>query len=106
MQFKREEPMSVTPNLPVKASIPASSQPAYEVIIGLTDRFCQAHLTYEYQMLCRKLAGVLARIRPSPLTRGKPEVWACAIVRVIGWANFLDDSSQKPHMKLAAVDKV
>ena len=56
-------------------------------------------------MLCRKLAAALARKRPSPLTRGKPEVWACAVVRVIGWVNFLDDSSQTPHMKLTAIDK-
>jgi len=98
--------MSVTPNMPAKeASIPALSQPAFDAIIGLTDRFCQAHLTHEYQMLCRKLTGVLARKRPSPLTRGKPEVWAGAIVRVMGWVNFLDDSNQKPHMKLTAIDK-
>jgi hypothetical protein len=98
--------MSVTSSVLVKeVSIPASSQPAYDAIVGLTDRFCQAHLTYEYQMLCRKLAGVLARKRPSPLTRGKPQVWACAIVRVIGWVNFLDDSSQRPHMRLTAIDK-
>ena len=98
--------MSVTPNIPVKeASIPASSQPVYDAIVRLTDSFCQAHLTHEYQMLCRKLVGVLARKRLSPLTRGKPEVWACAIVRTIGWVNFLDDSSQKPHMKLTAIDK-
>jgi hypothetical protein len=92
-------------SLEKEAPIPASSQPAYDEIIRLTDRFCQAHLTYEYQMLCRKLAGLLARKRPSPLTRGKREVWACAIVRVIGWVNFLDDSSQKPHMKMTAIDK-
>src|SRR5271167_4087925 len=98
--------MPVTPNeLFKEVSIPASSQLAYDAIVSLTDRFCQAHLTYEYQMLCRKLAGVLARKRPSPLTRGKPEVWACAILRVIGWVNFLSDSTQKPHMKLTAIDK-
>jgi Domain of unknown function (DUF6398) len=98
--------MSVTPNIPVKeGSIPASSQPAYDAIVRLTDTFCQTHLTHEYQMLCRKLAGVLARKRPSPLTRGKPEVWACGIVRTIGWVNYLDGGSQKPHMKLTAIDK-
>jgi hypothetical protein len=86
-------------------SIPASARPAYDAVVGLTDRFCQAHLTCEYQMLCRKLTATLARKRPSPLTRGKPEVWACAIVRVIGWVNFLDDSSQKPHLKLTAIDQ-
>ncbi len=86
-------------------SVPAAARPAYDAIVGLTDRFCQAHLTWEYQMLCRKLAAALARKRPSPLTRGKPEVWACAVLRVIGWVNFLDDSSQTPHMKLTAIDK-
>jgi hypothetical protein len=97
--------MSVKANVPVKeSSIPASSQPAYDAIIRLTDTFCQARLSHEYQLLCRKLAGVLARMRPSPLARGKPEVWACAIVRVIGRVNFLDDSSQTPHMKLTAID--
>ena len=94
--------MSVQSNEPVRQ---ASPNPAYDAVVHLTDTFCQAHLTYDYQLLCRKLAGILARKRPSPLTRGKPEVWACAILRVIGWANFLDDSSQKPHMKLTAIDK-
>ena len=46
-------------------------------------------LTWEYQMLCRKLVAALARKRPSPLTRGKPELWACAVLRVIGWVNLL-----------------
>ncbi len=86
-------------------SVPEAAKPAYDAIVGLTDTFCQAHLTGEYQMLCRKLAAALARKRPSPLTRGKPEVWACAVLRVIGWVNFLDDSSNSPHMKLTAIDK-
>src|SRR5437764_10714214 len=97
--------MSMPPPKDGEASIPASARPAYDAIVGLTDGFCQAHLTWEYQMLCRKLTAALARKRPSPLTRGKPEVWACAVLRVIGWVNFLDDSSQTPHMKLTAIDK-
>ena len=36
---------------------------------------------------------------------GKPETWACGIVRTIGWVNFLDDSSRRPHLKLTAIDK-
>jgi hypothetical protein len=86
-------------------SVPEAARPAYDAVVALTDGFCQAHLTWEYQMLCRKLAAALARKRPSPLTRGKPEVWACAVLRVIGWVNFLDDSTQTPHMKLTAIDK-
>ncbi len=88
-----------------EASVPAAAKPAYDAIVALTDAFCQEHLNAEYEALCRNLAGVLARKRPSPLLRGKREVWACAVVRVIGWVNFLDDSSQTPHLKLTAIDK-
>src|SRR3954467_2986471 len=86
-------------------TVPAAARPAYAAIVALTDGFCREHLNGEYEALCRKLAGALGRKRPSPLTRGKPEVWACAVVRVIGWVNFLDDSSQNPHLKLTAIDK-
>ncbi len=86
-------------------SIPATARPAYDAIVGLTDAFCREHLTEEYEAMCRKLAGVLARKRPSPLVGGKPETWACGIVRTIGWVNFLDDRSNTPHLKLTAIDK-
>lgn len=85
--------------------IPASVRPAYDQIVSLTDSFCQEHLNDEYQALCRKLAGVLARKRSSPLLSGKPESWACGIVRVIGWVNFLGDPSQPHHMKMTDIDK-
>jgi hypothetical protein len=73
--------------------------------VALTDSFCREHLNAEYQALCRKLAAALARKRPSPLTRGKPEVWACGIVRVIGRVNYLDDSGNQLHMSLTTIDK-
>src|SRR5438270_7232846 len=86
-------------------TVPAAARPAYAAIVALTDGFCREHLTGEYEALCRKLAGALARKRPSPLLGGKPTTWACGIVRTIGWVNFLDDSSRKPHLKLTAIDK-
>ena len=76
------------------------------LIVGMTDQFCREHLNDEYAVLCRKLAEKLARKRPSPLLSGKPNTWACGIVRTIGLVNFLDDRSQNPHMKLTAIDKV
>src|SRR3954452_9372749 len=85
--------------------IPAAARPAYDAIVALTDAFCREHLNAEYEALCRKLAGALARKRPSPLTRGKPQVWACGIVRTIGRVNFLDDSGQAPHMRLTEIDR-
>jgi hypothetical protein len=80
-------------------------QPVFKEIAGLIDAFCREHLNEEYGALCRRLTEKLARKRPSPLVSGKPNTWACGIVRTIGWVNFLDDRSQKPHMKLTAIDK-
>ncbi len=90
-----------------KGASPASEdvKSRREVIVGMTDQFCRDHLNEEYLTLCRKLADKLARKRPSPLLRGKPATWACGIVRTIGWANFLDDHSQSPHIKLTAIDR-
>lgn len=88
-----------------KPSQDDAKQQAVEEIAGLVDAFCREHLNDEYAELCRRLAEKLARKRPSPLVSGKPNTWACGIVRTIGWVNFLDDRSQKPHMKLTAIDK-
>ena len=78
---------------------------ALDAIVQMTDAFCKDHLNDEYAELCRKLATTLARKRPSPLLRGKSETWACGIIRTIGRVNYLDDRSQKPHMKLPQIDK-
>lgn len=81
------------------------SQQVFDVISKMVDDFCRANLNEEYGVLCRTLTEKLARKRPSPLVSGKPNTWACGIVRTIGWVNFLDDRSQTPHMKLTAIDK-
>ena len=70
------------------------------IIVELTDAFCEVYLNGEYADLCRKLAATLARKRPSPLLRGQLDAWACGVVRTIGWVNFLDDPSQEPHLRL------
>ena len=79
-------------------NVPVAMQTIYEGIVFLTDSFCRQRLNDEYATLCHKLAAALARKRPSPLMRGKLEIWACGIVYAIGAVNFLFDKSQKPHM--------
>jgi hypothetical protein len=76
-------------------SVPPTMKPVYAAIVTLTDAFCQQHLNEEYAAL----AAALARKRPSPLGRGKPEIWACAIVYALGSVNYLFDKSQQPHMR-------
>ncbi len=98
--------MAFTKGQPHKEpSIPAAVRPAYDAIIALTDAFCREHLNDEYQALCRKLAGVLARKRSSPLLRGKADSWASGIIRVIGWVNFLNAPSQPRNMRMTDIDK-
>ena len=80
-------------------SVPKSVKPAYLAIVELTDAVCAAQLDADYAALSRKLAAKLARKRPSPIVRGKPEIWACAIVYALGSVNFLFDKSQSPHMR-------
>jgi hypothetical protein len=86
--------------------VPELVKPIYDAVVAGTDDFCRQYLNDEYAALCRKLTAALARKRPSPLSAGKLHVWACAIVRVVGWVNFLDDKSNSPHMKLTAIDEV
>lgn len=88
-----------------KSTTSEAARSSHDAIVGLIDAFCRQHLDEEYRALCRKLAGILARKRPSPLTRGKPESWASGIVRVVGWANFLGDPSQPHHRKMADIDE-
>lgn len=79
-------------------SVPKAMQSTYTAVTELTDSFCRQHLNDEYAALCRTAAAALARKRPSPLLRGRLEIWACAIVYALGTINFLFDRSQKPYM--------
>ena len=81
------------------------SQEVIDLISKMVDDFCREQLNDEYAVLCRTLTDKLARKRPSPLLSGKPNTWACGIIRTIGWVNFLDDSCRTPHVKLTAIDK-
>ena len=84
---------------PKSESVPTAMRDLYATITRLTDAFCREHLTDEYAALCRQLTAALARKRPSPLVRGKTEIWACAVVYALGTVNFLFDKSQTPHMR-------
>jgi hypothetical protein len=79
-------------------AVPARIRAIYDEITGLTDAVCREHLDEEYAKLARLMAAALARKRPSPLERGRKDVWAAGIVYALGTVNFLFDKSQVPHM--------
>lgn len=79
--------------------IPKEMQPKCNEIVALTDEFCQQWLNAECAEMCSKVLAALARKRPSPLLKGNPNTWACAVVYAVGSINFLFDKSSQPHVK-------
>ncbi len=84
--------------MPDSEGVPASTSAAYKAVVALTEPFCKERLDDEYASLSRRLTAALARKRPSPLVRGKPEMWACGVVHALGMVNFLFDDTQTPHL--------
>ncbi len=78
--------------------VPKKMQSTYNTIVALTDGFCEEHLNEEYAQLARQLSATLCRKRLSPLSRGKPNSWACGIIYALGFVNFLFDKSQEPYL--------
>lgn len=81
-----------------RRTVPTPLRASYDAIVSLTDAVCGEHLTDEYGALCRRLTAALCRKRPSPVTRGRTESWACGVAYAIGSVNFLFDRSQTPHL--------
>ncbi len=81
--------------------VPKGWEEFYAALAEMTDRFCAEHLDHEYAELARYAVAALCRKRPSPLTSGKPQTWACAVIYALGQVNFLSDKSTKPHMGMA-----
>lgn len=67
-------------------------------ITELATSFCVQKLNDEYFELTEKVIGKLSRKRPSPLLRGKEEIWAAGVVHAIGQVNFLYDKSFEPYI--------
>ena len=86
---------------PEREHIPIRLRPIYDELVSRTDAVCREHLNEEYAQLCQRLAAALCRKRPSPVTRGRIDSWACGIAYAIGSVNFLADKSQTPHATMA-----
>lgn len=84
-------------------NVPKEMQARFDEITHLTDAFSQAHLNDEYKDHIRQLTATLCRKRPSPLSGGKANTWACALIHALGTVNFLFDSSQKPYIPASQI---
>ena len=71
-------------------------QEKFDSITTITNDFAKQHLNDEYAQLIRYATAALCRKRPSPLTTGKDQTWACGITHAVGMVNFVFDSSLTP----------
>ena len=83
--------------------VPKALQSKFESLSVLTDKFCEHHLNAEYAELARAAIAALCRKRPSPLSRGRAEGWACGVIHALGMVNFLFDPEQAPHLEVRDV---
>ncbi len=95
----RENFASLSADSTMSEKIPNALAEKFTAITTLTDKFSAEYLNEEYRQMIHRVVGALARKRPSPLVRGKENVWAAAAVHAVGRINFLDDASQSPHCK-------
>lgn len=81
--------------------VPLALNDKYKEIVSLTNDYADKHLDKEYKEFCQFLTAALARKKPSPLLKGKPNVWACGIIHALGFVNFLFDPNTKPFVQAA-----
>lgn len=85
---------------PLKSEqVPVKMQAKYDEIVTITNAFAKKYLNDDYAQLIRYATAYLARLDPSPISRGQAKSWACGITHAMGFVNFLYDPSQNPHMK-------
>jgi hypothetical protein len=80
--------------------VPSAFRETFAAITGITDTFCREYLNEEYGELARLAVAGLCRKRPSPLSKGKPKIWACGTLYALGQINFLSDKSFEPSLSL------
>jgi hypothetical protein len=81
--------------------VPKGWEEYFAGMCRLTRQCCEQHLNAEYAELAEYLIAALCRKRPSRLSRGKPETWACAVLYALGQINFLSDKASTPCMTMA-----
>ena len=76
-----------------------------EAIRELATSFCAQYLDEDYFELVEYVILKLSRKRPSPLLRGKLEIWAAGAIHAIGQVNFLYDKSFEPYISFAELNE-
>lgn len=70
-------------------------------IIDLARKLCKEKISEEYADLAEKLIRKMGRKREVPFVHGSSEIWATAVIHVLGSINFLFDKTFLPYISPA-----
>ena len=100
LPFDESAPRAVVKTRPKKATAGTMQQndKKYQEIAEIFTRFCDEKLDKEFTDVCLFVLEKLYRKRPSPLTGGKANTWACGITYAVCSNNFVFDREQSYYM--------
>ena len=100
LPFDNTAPCAVKKTVPKKSTAKPIQQKdeKYNVIAEAMIHFCNKKLTPEFTEVCLFVLEKLRRKRPTPLSGGKANTWACGIVYAVASNNFVFDKSQPYYM--------
>ena len=78
--------------------IPKEKRERFSEVAALLEQFGQTHLDPELTGFTLELWRRLCRRQTLDCGRGKPQIWAAAVVHVIARINFLFDRAQPMHL--------
>jgi len=70
---------------------------------GLVSKFIEKYLDEEYGEIVINVIARLSRKHPAPFLKGRPEIWAAAIIKSVGCVNFLFDKSTNPYVSMETI---
>jgi hypothetical protein len=81
--------------------VPKDQEETFATLTAMTDRCCEEYLNSEYAELARYAIAALCRKKPTPLSQGYPQTWACAVLCALGHVNFLYDRATQPYASMS-----
>jgi hypothetical protein len=98
-------PLRPTPPRPIPddARIPTEKRARFREVATLLEQFGQAHLDRELTDFTQELWRRVCRRQTMDCRRGKPAIWAAAVVHIIARMNFLFDRSQPVYVTFDAI---
>ena len=96
--FPERPPSAPSRPIPSEDRIPKEKRERFSEVAALLEQFGQTHLDPELTVFTLELWRRLCRRQTLDCGRGKPQIWAAAVVHVIARINFLFDRAQPMHL--------